>query len=346
VSPLFRRNPAPRSEGESLSEFWTWWREAHPRLEAAIAAKDLAPLVDELTTRVKAIHPELAWEVGPGLLAANQLCVTGEGDFELRTLAERWLKSGPAPDGVWEFHAARQAEPAESAYALEIDGVRVDPAEQRFSVAIDESRERLDVSMWHPTFATLQDEARTRIAFLTLDGLLGEDGVERWLGTVTTETAPLPAEALDRASLRAAISDMRAHATGERFVLGKATDKNGKPLIVALNTALKRIDHLGMLTRLRVTVHVVAPDGNGFPGRDEADALDGYEGELSRAIPDSVFAGRVTGAGRRSCNWYVADAELATSAARAQPAPMPWRIDVQSELDTRWEGLLRRNLVD
>jgi hypothetical protein len=55
-----------RDTDARLGEFWAWWASAAPRVAAALDAKDNRSFVEELSSRVHAIDPGLAWETGPG----------------------------------------------------------------------------------------------------------------------------------------------------------------------------------------------------------------------------------------------------------------------------------------
>jgi hypothetical protein len=52
----------------------------------------------------------------------------------------------------------------------------------RIAFETNVDRELINVRFHHPALATLDDKERARAAFLTLDDVLGEDGVERWDG--------------------------------------------------------------------------------------------------------------------------------------------------------------------
>ena len=48
----------------------------------------------------------------------------------------------------------------------------------------DEKNQVLDISVWHPHFHEMDDNARFQILFLWLDEVLGEIGTEQWIGQV------------------------------------------------------------------------------------------------------------------------------------------------------------------
>jgi hypothetical protein len=52
---------------------------------------------------------------------------------------------------------------------------------------VDEEREKINLTAWHPALAQAPEEHRLRILFLLLDEALGEFGTEMWLGALEVE---------------------------------------------------------------------------------------------------------------------------------------------------------------
>ena len=182
---LFRR-----SDGSNRADnFWHWWGGARDRVAQAIDRHALNDaLAGEITRAVKGIHPEMAWELGAGREARFQFCVSPEGKPHVRQAALKWIEGAPAADETWEYYASRQASP--DAMTLEAAGWRIDFNEMRAIASWDAVRRRVDVHLWHPVFDKAPHEVKLNAAFLFLDGLLGEDEVERWIGRVDLLDAP------------------------------------------------------------------------------------------------------------------------------------------------------------
>jgi hypothetical protein len=172
-----------------IDAFWRWWPSVRPRLEASIGGAGWDQrLIDEVDEHVSAIHPELSWELNPGRRAENAFCLSAHGDPDLRGVTERWVRSAPPADQGWEFHPSRPARPE---LTLRIGEDEIAPAEVVCHFEIDEAAGTIDVTLHHPAFARLDDDARDHAAFLVLDGALGEDAVERWIGSIESlPTAP------------------------------------------------------------------------------------------------------------------------------------------------------------
>jgi hypothetical protein len=215
----------------------------------------------------------------------------------------------------------------------------MDVAALRFGTTVDENLGRVDVSAWHPLFRDLDDATQRHLTYLALDNVLGEDGVERWCGAVKVSGTPPDDPGVDANGLRELIERLAASATRERYALAQDTTPDGAVRFAMWNRSLKQIDHLDKAFRLRLVVHLRTPSPNGMPTDDESRDLQSLEDSCIAALPDAVYAGRVTSKGKRTLNWYVADSTLARSSARELVSQGAWRVDVKVDPDPRWEGL-------
>lgn len=113
--------------------------------------------------------------------AEHRLTVSASGVDEVRPAAERWLRAAPAPDATWEYRASQEADARAMSSTLEIAGHEVGLALTRFRVDLVEADFRVHVGVYHPAFAGMAGDVQTRITYLVLDWVLGEDDVERWV---------------------------------------------------------------------------------------------------------------------------------------------------------------------
>lgn len=288
----------------AIRGFWKWWQSARELVEGAVRAGTWDELAPQINARVKEIDPGLEWELGKGAHAEHAFCLSAKGDSLLRNVAERWLREGPSSDDTWEFHAARQAHWSEG-LTLGIEGHDVTFDALRFELEIDQSRERVHVGVYHPTMEPMAPELRTTVAFLSLDSLLGEDGVERWVGSVETLVKE-PGAGVSGPALRAAVDALARGATGERFAVLEGTDPDGHPVLVTANLALKRIDHLLLDVHLAVVIALREPTSAGLTTSAEAAELDALEDALLDALgPRAVYVGRETRRSERVVHLYV-----------------------------------------
>jgi hypothetical protein len=328
-----------------VDAFWTWWRTAAPRLARELDAGHATAISDEISSHVDAIDRRLAWETGPGLRSARyHLALSPEGEGELRVLTERWLSRAPPSSGTWEFYPARQAFPPakwnvglHDARNTEVDSERV-----RVGVQTDTTREVVNVKFYHPTFAELTESERTRAAFIILDNVLGEDGVERWVGEISTATEPL-ADGIRLESLSTKVDALAKTATGERFSILSWRTQGGAPIVATANLAVKRVDHLLMDQELTATLKLRNPTRDGLTASEEAAELNRIEDELIASLGnDAIYLGRETGVGNRVLHFHVARNGVSEARTRQWASQhREYKIEVTVRSDPDWT-LLRR----
>ena len=299
---LFRKRHAP---DEAIADFWHWWPDTRPRVEAAVAAGDWGGLVAEVGERVEAIDPGLEWEFSHGHSGAEHaLVVCASGRPELRATAARWLASAPPPDGTWEYHAYRQPDPAALAAKMRIADTDLALADLRYGISVDRDRPEIDVVCHHPAFATLPEGACVQVTFLSLDWTLGERDVELWIGAVDWQPVA-PPDAQSPEALREAVADLAAKHREPVWALMSTENGHAHPLMASVQVPLKSIRWPRFDTHLAVTVPYHA-NHVGLPTDDELRALRGYEDELSDAAgADGELVAHETSKGRRILHFYV-----------------------------------------
>jgi hypothetical protein len=325
---------------EGIAAFWRWWPIVRPRIEAAIHSGEWGAIPDEISAHVSAIDESLSWEFGGGQTAAHHLAVSSAGDQALRVVAERWLAAAPPADETWEFHPARQPRPDT---VLTLGGETFESDDVTATWELDGDRERLDVVLYHPGFAELAEDGRMTAVFLLLDGALGEDGVERWIGGVDAAIEPLEG-APPFPALRDAVAELAAHATGEQFSILRGEDAEGRPLFVTLNQAIKSIDHLLLDTHVEIDLALLAPTEVGLTTNEEAEALNRLEDALLAQLGAEgvVYIGRETRLGRRVIHLHVAGASPQLAAIEAWAPQQEERdIEVRVTHDPTWQILAR-----
>ena len=332
--PLFK---AETSDDKATKAFWAWWAARRDAVAQAIADGRVDALVGEISQRVNAIDKGLAWELGPGRTSQHSLALSPEGDIGLRPTTERWLMAAPAADAVWEYYPAR---PGGKLLVLQVGQWKLDEDAFRIGVSADKSRRRLDVVPFHPGHSGLPREVRLQSTFLFLDHLLGEDDVERWIGKVDmAETEP--ANAVSPAGLLDAVADLRALPSAESFGLLRGQDNRGRPVVVTVNLALKRIDHL-FHDRHGEVRFPLGPDWP--PTSDRLDTLNAREDDLlAKLAGHAIYFGRVTMPGERTLHFV---AEPGSDGPQIIEAWLRVNSDLRGSArwttDTKWE--FRREL--
>ncbi|MCC5952336.1 MAG: DUF695 domain-containing protein [Acidimicrobiia bacterium] len=294
-----------------IDAFWRWWADARHRIEEAIDSGVWGTLPDELTEVTLDIHPDLEWELSSGTASRHALCVTSGGVRELRSLAERWRQAGPPADATWEYHAARPPDlnAFEGGTTLQLAGQFVDPAAARLVIDVDAERQLIDVTLHHPAFADMPRPAQAQVGFLVLDWLLGEDGVDRWLGAVDV-AEQLPDGAVAPLALPEAVAELdRVSEPHGAWALLQGTDPDGWPVLITARQPLPRSAFPLFDLRGSVTVAYRQQPETGFPEPEELDRLAALEDELVEAVgPEAVLAAVVSRRGERTFHFY-ADAD-------------------------------------
>jgi hypothetical protein len=234
----------------SIHEFWQWWTSTRPRFEQALGTRDWGSLPDEITEQARRLHPSLAWEFAPGVQAEHAFCLCAEEHKAARRFAELCIRAAPPADRAWEFYPARQPRPA---LHLRIHDHDLDPAEASARLELDPAREKLHVELFHAAFAHVDEDTRGQMAYLLLDGALGEDGMTRWIAAVEAVSEPLEG-ARPFAELPTHVQTLAGRATGNRYVEVERANRDGMVIPGYVNAALKWIDHLDFDAHVAIAV--------------------------------------------------------------------------------------------
>ena len=324
-----------RGAEQDGGDYWTWWAGARGRVEHAIENGAFSPaLVDEISKAVRKVHPQMAWELAKGHQARHAFCMTPEGNPAVRPAALRWLASAPPPDATWEYHPARQASPM-AGLTMEAGGHRFELDRMRAISSWDESRQRLDVRLWHDEFANAPLEVRQQVGFIFLDNLLGEENVERWVGQVDLLEQPSGGKTPDE--LRAEVERHAAEPAGDTWVLIQGTYR-GQPMFVMGDAGLKRIDH--PFADQHAAIHIGIA-GGGLPDNELAEQLNGEEDRLAACLAGvAALACRATVPGERTIHFVAEDVAAVRAGIDAWAKDAPdWKVKVDLREDVSWEFL-------
>lgn len=322
---------------DGIEEFWTWWATARPRIEAAISTNGFSnALASEINDKVGGVAPDLDWELAPGKSSQHAFCLSPKGDPESRLVTEIWKARGPAADATWEFYGARQGGAARSAMTMEIGGHEIKLDDFRVVFEVNELKERVDGRYYHPAFAAMAEQLRATTTYLVLDGMFGEDGVERWLGAIETQP-DMAEEGVAMSELDVAVSKLSVRATGEQFAVLRG-EVEGAPVFVMVNHALKRIDHLLACMHVTVDLKILEPTDAGLTTNEEAPQLDAAEDALVEALGHAaVYYGRETRRGRRVIHFFAPEDGPAAAAFKRWAASHPSRdIEIEWTRDPAW----------
>jgi len=324
---------------QAIDAFWKWWPTVGDTFARTFSAGEKVPddLIEAMSEHVADIHPDLEWEFGPGRESAHHLCLSGKGDPLLRVVTARWVKRGPVADASWEFYGSRQRSP-KTDFALNIAGQRVDADQYVFEVSEDELCEVIHVRAFHPAHESMDDGLKEEALFLSLDNLLGEDALERWLGRIEI-AKERPSSGISHVALRSHVDDLAARAHGERWAALRGETDDGKPIFVLANMALKRAAHLLLDMHLTIELPLLTRTDNGLPTSEEGARLDALEDELIKSLgTHAALLARETMTGRRTIHLRVMEGGPASAIVHAWSERHPERrAIVTATMDPRWE---------
>jgi hypothetical protein len=327
---------------DAIAAFWKFWPTVSKTIADAVVSGGMSgEVIEAVNQHVHAIDKSLDWELGPGRKSQHHICVSGKGDPVLRVIAERWLRAAPAPDETWEYYASRQPH-GNPGLVLEIGGHRIELDDLVCSIEEDDSEEVLDLVVHHAVFGSITEKnLKSQIMFIGLDTLLGEDDVERWIGSLETADSA-PPNAVPFAELKARIATFAPKCTGEKWSVLKG-EKDGRPIFVSKNSALKRIDHLLLDMHVEIRITLRTPADTGLTTSEEAEVLNAMEDRLFAALgDDAVYVGRETHAGHRTMHLHVMESGPAAAKINTwRQQSNQYAIEVSVRPDTRWDVLNR-----
>jgi hypothetical protein len=305
--------PARDRAAVGAERFWAWWAGARDQVTVAAAGDQQSRLSGLLAPRVRTIDPRLSWQVGAGSGARFMLVLSGGRSHALRPVTERWRLAGPPADDVWEFHPAVPADPGAFQDLVELGDRTIDPGQASALIRADDARCRIDISVFHPVFAGLDDTGRRRVGDVLVGWALGEDDTDRWVGQVEA-VRYRPLDSVPVAMLPALTDQLADRWSGERWVSleGSFGDRR---LIASLRHPLHRVDHPLLDQHLAVRLPYLDTMPDGLPTERSLGDLLSFERTLTDRLGDrALLVAQQTTSGERLLHFY-AD-------STASPLPM------------------------
>ncbi|MFI9010305.1 hypothetical protein ACIGNX_24030 [Actinosynnema sp. NPDC053489] len=180
--PVHLPNPA-----EAAAAFWQAWFELLPEVSAALGDGEPHRVEGALGALVAAVHPDLEFSLERGHRAIYALVVTSREDPRLRPYTDAWIGAAPPEDVIWEYHDSVPPVPDPTLVTVNLGARRIGLADVRVVARVSDGL--VDVAVYHPAFAELDDAARQTMTFLPLDVTLGERLAGERLGRVETASA-------------------------------------------------------------------------------------------------------------------------------------------------------------
>ncbi len=168
---------------KAIRDFWAWFRARAPRLAELYEAKRFQQLSEEMNRRLDSISEELPWEIGPGKSRTYSLTLSPEGNRQLYALIQKILREAPDLQD-WEFYSSRQPRQPPRVIKLPERNLSFRTERWRFIPERDISNKRIHLTILDSRLASVEREAALKAVSIFLDQFLGEDAVEKWVGTI------------------------------------------------------------------------------------------------------------------------------------------------------------------
>lgn len=389
---LFRRrrsndstDSAVTATTAAVTAFWDAWPSVRTALAEAVDSDTPAPteVAERVTALVRAIHPDLDWEIGrapepqggldeldmsPDIDPAELLeqlaalddpsRITDAPSYamtlrpgtseEARVQSERWSRSAP-DDDRWRFRPVRPADHDRLTSTVRWDDHELDLSHASVSMRVDQAGGRIDVGVYHPDNMFLSEETRRSVAEHVTLLALGEDEMVRWVGKVS----PLderPLDPLPPTSMPSVAKQMRDLLGGTD---GWVTLHGRIPLQGAVEIMLRHPVTRRDLPALSLFVQVLVPytnaDSDRLPEEGSVEALAGLEARLNEILGDNgAMFMRQSGGGQRMYVYYL-DPDSGVL-PEFETALMDWpegKVQLRTRLDPKWSQfeLARRPYV-
>lgn len=206
---LFRRKDKPpqtRPEPADLAAtFWQRWAELLPEVSAALGDREPQRVENQLCDLVAGLHPELHFSLERGQRAIYALVVSGQEDPRLRPYTDAWRAAAPPEDAIWEYHDSVPPVPDPTLVTVNLGAHRIPLADVRVVAQVD--GDVVDVAVYHPTIAELDEAARDAMTYLPLDAALGERLAAEHLRRVET-AATEPEDTIGLLELRTLVQEL------------------------------------------------------------------------------------------------------------------------------------------
>ena len=181
---------AQRRRQALLTKIDAWWQEFAAKtadLEALFGNRKKWDLAGWMQRNLQGIDDRLMWEFGPNhATGATRLVITPESQRALRPLIETIFERAPSLPG-WEYLAYRPPESEEVARQMVEARIGVSLPKAVTVRASAGELNRIDVTFESPGFPRSDKEQAFHQTFVALESLLGEEVLDKWIGTINVE---------------------------------------------------------------------------------------------------------------------------------------------------------------
>lgn len=165
---------------EVIIEFWGWFDENRDVLETMLSSGEASKIAELLPGKIKSLHPNLGWEMGPGKNKPFMLTLMCYG---FRETANSIISFAPKyPE--WEFYSARQPKDPPPKIRFPDDDLEITTLNWKFTPNTNRAGNKFDITIIDPDLARLNENRGMEAIFILLDALIGEDAVSNLIGII------------------------------------------------------------------------------------------------------------------------------------------------------------------
>ncbi len=174
-----------------LDQIENWWLsfakrskefESHIRGRRPLPIEELANWVDDGLNK---INDNLLWELWPGDDDTCLFIITPEMDHYKRPLVKTIVEMAPHIEG-WSFLPVRPALSVDVLQSIFESRTGLSIPETKIS-CVRSSRNVVDVTFFSDSFSGENDREDIETAYCLCEYLVGEDTLNKWIGTITTQ---------------------------------------------------------------------------------------------------------------------------------------------------------------
>jgi hypothetical protein len=166
-----------------MDAWWTQFVAKAAELDALFKGEISWDLPSWMNEHLTVVDSRLMWEFGPASNRdGHRLIITPGSSRQLRPLVATLLARAPSLDG-WEFYEYRPAERPEA--AIHATTMSTGFEAQRMEVNVSRGNDHLiDLAFFSPDCTSPEDEDALHAAYLITEALLGEERLDKWIGSI------------------------------------------------------------------------------------------------------------------------------------------------------------------
>ncbi len=193
---------APKETFKQRSEnFWAW---ITPRTEAMAAAADQGMSADSaLSDGLDKLDPMISAEFFTTGSGKHGLQLTARGESTRKLLVRYLVATAPKLPG-WSFVAARPAwKKIDAKMSVTTEsGMTLKLKDFTVALRMDAESQKIALGVNHRSFGSMSEAEQSMAGHYFVDGILGDNLLEAYIGPVDMLTADMPAERMPLAKLR------------------------------------------------------------------------------------------------------------------------------------------------